>query len=260
VSVLGDGLIDLHSHVLPGLDDGAPDIEASLEIARAAVADGVTAIAGTPHVRMDFPTRPEDMATRVKEVQARVDEEGLPIQILGGGEIAIDMLEMLDDEALRKFGLGGNPGLLLLESPMMSFPLNFAFTVANLRSRGFRTVIAHPERCADVRRDPEKLRPFVEGGAVCQLTASALRPGASKETRRLIRTLLDDGLAHLVASDVHGAHVQRTGLRQALDTLGDKALGHWLGAEVPRAILEGIDMPVRPPVSRPKRRWPWSRG
>lgn len=152
MSVLGDGLIDLHSHVLPGLDDGAPDVEASLEIARAAVADGVTAIAGTPHVRMDFPTRPEEMAARVEEVQARVDEEGLPIQILGGGEIASDMLEMLDDEALREFELGGNPGLPLLESPMMSFPINFAFTVSKLRSRGFRRRSPYrPERGEDGR-------------------------------------------------------------------------------------------------------------
>jgi protein-tyrosine phosphatase len=259
VSVLGDGLIDLHSHVLPGLDDGAPSLDGSLQIVRAAVADGVVAIAGTPHVRLDFPTQPQEMAERVAQVQARVDEEGLPLRILGGGEIAIDMLDHLDDDALRAFGLGGNPALLLLESPMMSFPINFAYTVSSLRSRGFRTVIAHPERCADVRRDPEKLRPFIDAGAVCQLTASALRPGASRETRRLIGTMLEDGLAHLVASDVHGAHVQRIGLRQALDTLGDDALSHWLGADVPRALVEGDEIPERPAVQWPKRRWPWSR-
>lgn len=259
MSVLGEGLIDLHSHVLPGLDDGAADLNGSVEIARAAVADGVVAIAGTPHVRMDFLTDPDEMAARVEQVQARVDEEGLPIRILGGGEIGIDMLDMLDDEVLRAFGLGGNPALLLLESPMMTFPLNFAYTVASLRSRGFRTVIAHPERCADVRRDPEKLRPFVEGGAVCQLTASALRPGASRETRRIIRTLLDEGLAHLVASDVHGAHVQRIGLGQALAALGDDALARWLGADVPRALLEREEIPQRPPVRPAKRRWPWNR-
>ena len=81
-------MIDLHSHVLPGIDDGATDIEQSLEIARAAVADGVTVLAATPHVRADFPTDAATMERLLAEVQAAIARERLPLQLVGGGELS----------------------------------------------------------------------------------------------------------------------------------------------------------------------------
>src|SRR3954447_3441901 len=105
-------MIDLHSHILRGLDDGARSLEESLEIARAALADGITVIAGTPHVRDDWPTDVGVMEYRVAELRAEVEKQGLGLDVRQGGEIAFDWLGKLPVEELRRFGLGGNPRYL----------------------------------------------------------------------------------------------------------------------------------------------------
>jgi len=98
-------MIDLHSHILRGIDDGARSLEDSLEIARAAVADGITVIAGTPHVRDDWPTDPGVMEYRVSELRAELAKAGIPLDVRQGGEIAFDWLDKLPLETLRRFGL-----------------------------------------------------------------------------------------------------------------------------------------------------------
>src|SRR5438309_5497768 len=101
-------MIDLHSHILPGLDDGARNLDDALGIARAAVADGTHTIAATPHVRDDYPTTPEQMETAVAQLRAALTREGIPLELLPGGELALEELDRPPDE-LRRFGLGGNP-------------------------------------------------------------------------------------------------------------------------------------------------------
>jgi hypothetical protein len=105
-------VIDLHTHVLPGVDDGCRTLEQSLDLARAAVEDGIRAIAATPHVRSDFPTSPETMERLVDEVREAVAAEGLPLDVLRGGELALDRLELLSLDEVRRFGLGGNPDVV----------------------------------------------------------------------------------------------------------------------------------------------------
>ena len=108
-------MIDLHSHILPGVDDGPATIEESLEIARRAAADGVRVIAATPHVRDDYPTQPGTMERLVAELRTAIQAERIPVDVRPGGEIAIDWLERLSDDDLVRFGLGGSPHYVLLE-------------------------------------------------------------------------------------------------------------------------------------------------
>src|SRR5262245_42432757 len=110
-------MIDLHSHILRGIDDGARTLEDSVEIARAAVADGITTIAGTPHVRDDWPTDAALMEKRVAELRAELERRNIALDVRRGGEIALDRLGKLSPETLRRFGLGGNPRYLLVETP-----------------------------------------------------------------------------------------------------------------------------------------------
>src|SRR6478672_863374 len=107
-------MIDLHSHILRGIDDGARTMEDSVEIARAAVADGITAIAGTPHVRDDWPTDAGVMEYRVAELRAELERQGIPLDVRQGGEIAFDWVGKLPTETLKRFGLGGNPRYVLV--------------------------------------------------------------------------------------------------------------------------------------------------
>ena len=156
-------VIDLHAHVLPGVDDGPASLAESLEILRDAAADGITRIAATPHVRDDYPTAPETMERLVAELGAAAREAGIALDVLPGGEFDLEFLTHLDDETLRRFGLGGNPALLLLEFPYHGWPLQLRDAVFGLGLRGFSLVLAHPERNAEVQAAPERLLPGRRG-------------------------------------------------------------------------------------------------
>lgn len=243
-------MIDLHSHVLPGLDDGVRTIDASLELLRAAAEDGIERIAATPHVREDYPTTPRDMELRLAEVCGAAREAAIPVEVLAGGELDLAFAGRLDDGDLRRFGLGGNASLLLLEFPYLGWPLQLADLVFDLQLRGFRIVLAHPERNADVQHEPERLRPLVDNGVVVQLTAASLDGRLGGAPRTAAKRLLDARLAHLVASDAHAPDVRSVGLSAAAKAAGDDALARWLTYDVPAALLEGRPLPDRPESPR----------
>ncbi len=253
-------MIDLHTHILPGLDDGPDTLEESVELARAFVAEGVTIVAGTPHVRYDHATSVEAMEAARARLRAALEAGGIPLDVRGGGEVAIDELELLNDHALAGFGLAGNPGLVLLEFPYYGWPLPLETIVYGLRERGIVPVLAHPERNAEVAENPERLRPVVQAGAYVQLTASSLDGSAGSALARCAKRLLETGLAHILASDWHGKTVRRSGLRAGAAAAGDPALAVWLTETVPRALIEGSPPPPRPSVAVPPRRRLWHRG
>jgi protein-tyrosine phosphatase len=241
-------VIDLHSHVLFGVDDGPETLEGSLAICSAAAADGITVLAATPHVRDDYPTTPELMESRLAEVQAAVGDR---LTIVPGGELDIAELSRPTDE-LHRFALAGNPGYLLVETPYFGWPLDFPDRVFRLASVGIRAVIAHPERNPDVQERPELLERLVVGGALAQLTAASVDGRLGARARKTSELLLDRGLAHLIASDAHEASVREVGMGSAAAAVGDEALARYLTADVPRAIVEGGALPERP--EPPKRR------
>lgn len=250
-------MLDLHAHVLPGLDDGPATVGESLEFARAAVADGISVLAATPHVREDYPTTPEAMERALAVVRAAVAEAGLPLDVRGGGEIALERVAGLDADARARFGLAGNPGYLLLEFPYVGWPLALPDEVFRLVALGVTPVIGHPERNAEVQSEPERLRPLAEAGALVQLTAASVDGRLGRRCRDAAFGLLELELAHLVASDGHGPEIREVGLSAAADAIGDRRLAEWLVVGVPAAIVGGGALPERPaaaPRSRLVRR------
>lgn len=246
-------MIDLHSHILPGIDDGPETVEASIALARAAVTDGIETIAATPHVRDDYPTTPDAMEAAVAGLRVALADAGLPLDVRTGGEIAIDRIGSLSADDLRRFGLGGNPRYLLLEFPYVGWPLALPGLVFSLRATGTTPVIAHPERNGEVQADPERLRPLVDQGALVQVTAASLVGRIGRAAQHAAVGLLDRELVHLLASDAHAPEVREVGLSAAAEAAGDTNLARWLVEEVPRAIVENTSLPARPP--RAKRRW-----
>jgi protein-tyrosine phosphatase len=243
-------LIDLHSHVLPGVDDGAATLDESLAILRAAASDGIERIAATPHVRDDYPTAPEEMERLVAEVAAAAGADGLDIEVLPGGELALDRIPRLDDETLARFGLGGNPRLLLLECPYYGWPLDLGTVVFDLQTRGYTVVLAHPERNPDVQERPELLEPLVAAGLLVQLTSASVDGRLGSRSKQASRRLLERELAHLIASDAHAPQLRAVGMTAAADAVGDDALARWLTEDVPRALLDGASPPERPKRKR----------
>ena len=242
-------MIDLHSHLLPGLDDGARDVEEALLIARSMSEDGVRIVAATPHVRDDYPTSPDQMEAALTQLRAAIEEEGIALDVRGGGEIAIDRLGSLDGEARARFGLGGNPRLLLLEFPYYGWPLGLARECDRLRIDGVVPVIAHPERSVEVQERPDQIETLVRAGAVIQLTAASVDGRLGRAPAACARRLLELELAHLISSDAHAPGVREAGLSAAAAGVGGE-LGDWLTRLVPAALLAGDDLPPRPPLPR----------
>jgi protein-tyrosine phosphatase len=245
-------LIDLHSHVLPGLDDGARDLEDAVAIARSMTEDGVTVVAATPHVRDDYPTTPELMEAGVAELRDTLRAAGIALDVRPGAEIAHDRLDMLDDESRARFGLGGNPRLLLIEFPYVGWPAGIADRCAGLLRAGVIPVLAHPERNPSVQARPADLDGLVRLGALVQVTAASVDGRIGRASATCAFRLVELGLVHLLATDAHGPGVREAGLSSAIEALGDPALGAWLTNDAPAMLLAG-ERPPPPPPSRPRR-------
>jgi protein-tyrosine phosphatase len=255
------GVIDLHCHVLPGIDDGPPTLQAALALAEGAAADGVRAIVATPHVSWRYPNDAATIARARGELVAALGERGLALDVLAGAELAMSRIADIEPDELRRLTLGGG-GWLLLEPPFVPSAYGLDAIVFDLQRQGFRIVLAHPERCAAFRRDPGLLASLVEAGALTSITAGSLVGRFGAEVRRFAHALVRDSLAHNVASDAHDTTRRPPALAAELQRAGLAPLGDWLTRLVPEAILAGGAIPPRPAVdlSRPARlRLPWRR-
>jgi protein-tyrosine phosphatase len=197
-------LIDLHCHVLPGIDDGARDVDDALAMAQQAQADGIDAICATPHIRHDHDVRIGELGDRVARLQQAIDAAGIGVRIHRGGEVAQPILESLTDEELGTVALGGR--WVLLEPAPGALGEALLAGIMELRERGFGAIVAHPERhpSDDIE---QVLAEAVAAGALVQATAAALADGGDGAAW-LIR-LAHDGLIHVLGSDAHTSHVGR---------------------------------------------------
>jgi protein-tyrosine phosphatase len=246
-------MIDLHSHILRGIDDGARTLDDSLDIARAAVSAGIVTIAGTPHVRDDWPTDADLMEGRVVELRSELELAGVRLDVRTGGEIALPWLTRLSTEDLRRFTLGGSR-FLLVETPYYGWPLELPDRLLALQEQGFTPVLAHPERNAEVAANPRVLVPLVDSGVLIQVTAASLDGRIGRRAEECARLLVREGLAQLLASDAHNASVREVGMAEAATKVGNPALARWLTWDVPAAILADENIPLRPRV-KSGRRW-----
>jgi protein-tyrosine phosphatase len=240
-------VIDLHCHVLPGLDDGVRTIDESVELIAAAAAEGVRTIAATPHVRSDYPTTVQAMEAAVAAVRRSIEAAGLDVTLLHGGELdALELARRGDDE-LARLALGQGT-CVLLECPYQGWPLAFDSAIARLRSLGLVPLVAHPERNPSIQADPRLLAGPVADGACVQITAASLDGRAGRAAARTARRLLELGLAHVLATDAHAPAIRAGGFAAALATI-DPGLARYLTVEAPAALVAGV-RPGAPPAPR----------
>lgn len=238
-------MIDLHTHILPGLDDGPVTEDGAVAMARAGVAAGTRAMATTSHVNHGFGLSPGRIAAARAALGERLEREGVALELLQGGEIAPDRLPALSEDDLRALTLGGGR-YLLLECPF-SPAVGLDLMVADLQRRGYDVLLAHPERSPTFMRSPDRLAELVERGALAQVTAGSLTGGFGETVRRAAHAMLERGLVHVIASDAHDERHRPPDLSRALD--GPQA--EWMTQAAPAAILESRPLPERPPLPRP---------
>ncbi|MBA3302034.1 MAG: tyrosine protein phosphatase [Thermoleophilaceae bacterium] len=249
-------MIDLHSHILPRLDDGADDLLASLAMARAAAEDGVRTVVATPHVSPEYPTSPRSIESAAVRVNAALEREEIPLEVLTGAEIAPSQLFELDDDALRPLRLGEGP-YLLVESPYTRAAGFLENQLFELQVRGFQVLMAHPERSPSLQGDLDRVQALVERGVLMSVTAGSALGLFGGTVLDHTRALIERGLVHVISSDGHDLRRRSPelteGARAAATMAGDPAALEYWTESAPRSILDGAPVSA-PPVAKPSGR------
>jgi protein-tyrosine phosphatase len=239
-------LIDLHCHILPGLDDGALDIQDSIAMARQAEQDGIDTVAATPHIRGDHVVRIGEIAQRVRLLQQELEARAVQVRIVPGGELAQSEADRLSDTELRTVALGGGGGWVLLEPPAGPLGDDLERTVAGLAECGLASIVAHPERHAGSDFE-HRLRRLTGLGCLIQWTAQFL---ADATPGGLALELAREGLVHLLGSDSHsaaaGRPVRLTAGFARLESVCSPERVQWMREDAPRAILRAEQVGAMP--------------
>lgn len=247
-------MIDLHCHLLPGIDDGPRSMDEAVAMARAFVAAGTETVVTTPHVNWDHPHVTAALIDeRVAELREELAGAEVPLQVLPGAEIALSRVGDLDEDELRGLALGDG-GWLLVEPPFSAGVSGIEPVLDALMLGGHRLLLAHPERSPGLARDPERLRPYVDAGMLCQITSESLTGAFGRDVQKAGRRMIQDELAHVISSDAHDPTRRPPGLTAGAATLHDEELAAWLTVAVPGAIAAGGPIPPRPERDAPPRR------
>lgn len=247
-------MIDLHSHLLPAIDDGAASLDVTIAMLDAFATLGFTTVAATPH--LDSP-RTDAYADRVAAARDLVTplaaERGL--SVVHGFEIRLapDTPDLLRSGAPVRLG---TTSTVLVDLPFTEWPLYADATLFALQAAGHRVLLAHPERYPGLQADPDRAADLVDRGILLQLTTGSLAGAFGKRARASAEALLERGLIHLVATDAHSAGHRLAAVPAGLDRLRDllgESAAHQLTTDAPAALLAGEPIPA-PPSAR-KRSW-----
>jgi protein-tyrosine phosphatase len=252
-------MIDLHCHLLPGVDDGAEDLDESLAMARLAVADGIRSIVVTPHfLNGVYHHSPVELRERFFRLQDFLDGQQVALSLYPGADIhlAPDLIRNLERPELPSIN---NHRYLLLELPSFALPSALHDTLFQIRTKGFTPIITHPERNGSIQQHPDQLIEMKRFGALAQVTAMSLTGGFGKKVSDCAAVLLEKGLVQVMASDAHSPKgrppILSAGLKAAADLIGrDAALR--LVTVHPERILAGEPWPEEEfsPRKEPSRR------
>lgn len=245
-------MIDLHSHVLPGVDDGAADIDEALAICRMAVKDGTTELVATPHLRHPSYWNDDSHGLEAAFLTLRevVEHEGLELELHLGGEIAVSdaSVEELLQPGSRLFTIAGGKWVLL-EFDFQGYGPDPVETVWEVAVKGFRPIVAHPERLRWMASDGGLLTALARHGAAFQLTAMSLTGEFGRIARDAAMGLAEKGFVHFVSSDAHDSRLRRPGLaaaREVVTRAWGEETARRLFLDHPRAVIE--DRPLSGPA------------
>jgi protein-tyrosine phosphatase len=239
-------MVDIHCHILYGMDDGAKTLDESVEMAEMAIADGITHVIGTPHSNAEFNFSPELVRKRREELQGRVGDR---LKIASGCDFHLSFENLRDVQIdSTKYTLN-QQNYLLVEFADFAIPPNIDDTLHMLQLLGLKLIITHPERNGLIRHQPEKLWRWLRQGCYVQVTAQSLAGRFGKKTEKVLLEWLDDERIHIVASDAHSLVGRPPKMREAYQVVAKRCgedRANALFRDNPMAVLEGKPLPYQP--------------
>lgn len=213
-------MIDLHCHILPGLDDGAEDMDASLEMAQLAVEEGITHILATPHHKKLHWSYPRDIVIeKTNELQSRLDKEKIPLKIFPGQEVHLHGTLMESIEKNEICFIDELNQYVLVEFPSPHIPEYTDRLFFEMQSKGITPIIVHPELNKAIQKDPSIMYDFVSRGILGQVTAGSYIGKLGKDIEKLSYQLIESNLVHFLASDAHNTTTRPFYMKAAFDKL-----------------------------------------
>ena len=236
-------MVDIHHHLLWGLDDGAKNFEMSLAMAKAAVADGVTEIVCTPHASGQFAFQPELNGQRRKVLQDALDAEGVTLKLGLGCDfhLSYDNIQEVKQDPTR-FSVNGL-GYLMVEVPDYGVPQGLAETFYELQLAGLTPILTHPERNPTLQNDLERVAEWMRGGVLVQVTGDSVTGKMGQVAQRTAHKLLERRWVHFLATDAHNLSSRPPRLSEARDVVAKKygaGYAESLVTENPRCVCQGM--------------------
>jgi protein-tyrosine phosphatase len=254
-------MVDIHHHLLPGLDDGSNSMETSVAMAKLAVADGITHVVCTPHANGNYAFDPAVNTARTDALRARLAEQNIPLTLGRGCDfhLSFDNVNQAKVDPAR-FSINGL-GYLLVEIPDYGLPPGLTETFYELQLAGLTSILTHPERNPTLQKDPERMKEWLRGGLLIQVTADSLTGHKGKHAQRMAHDLLEKRWVHFLATDAHNTTSRPPRMREAHNLVAThygasyahalcltNPLAVFLGkqfevAEEPRSLFEEVKEP-----------------
>jgi protein-tyrosine phosphatase len=240
-------LVDIHCHLIAGIDDGAADADESLAMARMAVDDGIATVVATPHqLGAHGQNGGDTIRAKCRELQEQLDAHAVGLRVLPGADVRIEPEMIAKIRAGDVLTLADRGRHVLLELPHeLYLPLDGL--LERLRAAGLVGILSHPERNLGILEQPEVVHSLVNAGCLMQVTAGSLVGGFGSPIRRFAERMLSDGLVHFLATDAHGRKSRRPLLSRSLDrvvALAGERAARELCCENPARVVAGEEVPA----------------
>ena len=211
-------MIDIHTHIIPGIDDGARNLKASLKMAEIAIKDGIVTMVATPHI-LDYPLSMEKINKKLKKLEEAFKSHGLNLELFAGAEVspfAVTQMNNPKDYTIN------NSRYLLLEFPYLNIPDYLHDILFNLCAKGIVPILAHPERNSEITKEPWKIEEFLKNEILIQITAASITGELGKSIKRCAEYMLENSLVNIVASDAHSTRRRPPLLSEAYHCVKDE--------------------------------------
>jgi protein-tyrosine phosphatase len=250
-------MIDIHSHIIPAIDDGVQTVEESLELIVKEVEGGTTGFVATPHVYNDVELAESgQIPERLEKLREAVQAAGVQVQLIAGAEVypSMGILPALD--AGRPITTGNHRKHMLVDLPMSNLPMDLGQILFEIHSRGVTPILAHPERVGSIQHNPNLLREYLDRGVVCQVNAGSLYGRYGPMAAECAMYILERHWAHFLASDAHKPRPTPI-LKRGVEALQERLDPNYLKIITEtsgRCVFEGRDLPLLPPAPEPKQK------